>query len=266
MVVKASREMRFCKMFTISRDLCHHNIAAMSDSCDRIGGEHLDSVEFPSLSESSFVSMQTEIEEKWSTLTHGFGFALSLIGFVMLVDRALVFGTLAHLSCFVVYGVSLALGFGSSTLFHASRSQLWRMRFRALDHICIYFLIAGSFTPIAVLVIKAPIAMIVLTLMWTMALVGTVLKIFFTGRYNVLSTIAYLVMGWLPVLTIQPLMLALQDQKMGLVWIALGGFFYTFGVLFYVWNRLHFNHVIWHLFVLGGAGSHFVGIMLCIGA
>lgn len=129
-----------------------------------------------------------------------------------------------------------------------------KRRLRILDHISIYYLIAGTYTPVCILILQDSRGTLLLTIVWGLALLGTVLKLFFTGKFEVFSLLLYAFMGWTIVLDLGFLLETLSSN--GLLLLALGGGFYTIGILFYAIKKIPFNHLIWHFFVLGGAVSH----------
>lgn len=192
------------------------------------------------------------LEEKWNTYSHGLGVILAIIGFFLLMqlDLSAPYATIS----IVVYSLSLILLFLASTLYHAVREPKLKAKLRILDHISIYYLIAGTYTPVCLLVLQESKGWLLLYLVWGIALFGTVVKKFFTGKFEKLSLLLYAVMGYLVVLDYGFLTNNLSTS--GLFWMALGGTFYTLGIFFYAMKRIPFNHFIWHLFVLGGAMSH----------
>jgi hemolysin III len=159
----------------------------------------------------------------------------------------------------VVYGIGFLMVFGFSTLYHAQKETKPRRLMKIWDHISIYYLIAGTYTPFLLSYASAEDARIMLYILWGLAFAGTVFKIFFTGKYRLISTLIYLAMGWLVVFAPDSFMEALPDEQF--FWIVAGGLSYTVGVLFYLVRKIPYNHAIWHLFVLGGAVCHYVGIL-----
>lgn len=196
------------------------------------------------------------LEEKWNTYSHGLGVVLSFVGFYFLLQKDLS-GKYALISV-CVYSVSLILLFFASTWYHSITEPKIKSRLRILDHISIYYLIAGTYTPVCLLVLEPSKGWTLLNLVWGIAFFGTFLKLFFTGKFEKLSLALYAVMGWLVVLDYS--FLAENLSPSGLFWIALGGGFYTLGIFFYAMKRIPFNHLIWHFFVLGGAISHWIAI------
>ena len=150
----------------------------------------------------------------------------------------------------------------ASTLYHAARSPRAKKIFKTLDHSCIYLLIAGTYTPFTLVTLRGSWGWTLFGTVWGLSLFGIIFKIFFVYRFKILSTIVYLIMGWLAIVAIRPLASALSTG--GLLWVVAGGFFYTFGVVFYLGQKIPFHHSIWHMFVLGGSACHFVAIMLYV--
>jgi len=202
---------------------------------------------------------QTAKEEYYKTLTHGIGLVLSLVGFFLLI----YFDTgksPESIIAVLLYGTSLTVLYFASTLYHYVKKESRKQKLRILDHISIYLLIAGTYSPLVLITLPESKGWLLFWLVWGMAGAGTILKLFFTGKYEKLSLILYVLMGWLIVLDL-PVLLEKIDIT-GLFLLFLGGFFYTTGILFYVRHRLPYHHVIWHLFVLLGSLSHFLFIFL----
>ncbi len=196
-------------------------------------------------------------EERWNALTHGFGVLLGLIGFYFLWQRNLAASSTV-LFAVIVYSCSIILLFTSSTLYHSVHAKKLKNKLRILDHISIYFLIAGTYTPVALITLNEGNGWLIFFLVWGLALGGTILKIFYTGKFEVFSLLLYLIMGWMIVFDIGNLVA--NTSSKGLLFLFLGGAFYTLGILFYVLRKIPYNHLIWHFFVLGGAISHWIYI------
>ena len=192
-------------------------------------------------------------EEKWNAYSHALGIVLAVVGSVFFMnnismDTPFLWGSI------LVYCVSLILLFSASTIYHFVENPKLKKKLRILDHISIYYLIAGTYTPICLTVLIGSKGWLLFYLVWGIALFGTVLKLFFTGKFEVFSLVLYGVMGWIIVIDL-PYLLENMSSK-GLFYLSLGGAFYTIGILFYAIKRIPFNHLIWHFFVLGGAISH----------
>jgi len=204
--------------------------------------------------------IQTTTEEQLNAWSHGFGAALGIVGLVIL----LVFCDSNALKIFSVsvYGASIIILFTASTLYHAIKSESKKHIFRIIDHISIYLLIAGTYTPVTLITLSDSRGWLLFWLVWGIAAFGVILKLFFTGRFEIFSTLLYLVMGWLVVLDFS--VLAETMATNGLLLLYAGGLFYTVGIVFYAIHKIPYNHVIWHLFVLGGAICHFFMILFFV--
>ncbi len=198
-------------------------------------------------------------EERANSITHGVGLVMSLIGAVVLTLRAFDTGDPLRIATYPVFGVTMVLLYTASTLYHSQKSELSKARLKIFDHISIFYLIAGTYTPITVVGMGGPWGWTIFGVAWALALAGTVFKLFFTGRFPIVSTSIYLAMGWIVVLAVVPLLRSVPADT--LLWLLGGGLFYTVGVVFYAWRRLPFGHAVWHLFVLAGTASHFVAVM-----
>lgn len=200
----------------------------------------------------------TRAEERLNIGTHAFGFVLSAIGLVFLVRHAVRDGGAIHIVSFTVFGLSLLILYAASTLYHMAVKPERRTRLRIVDHTAIYVLIAGTYTPFTLVTLQGSTGWILFGVTWGMALIGIVLKLFFTGKYDIISTIMYVLMGWLIVFAIKPLMNNLPSE--GLQWLFAGGASYTVGAVLYSIRRMPYNHAIFHVFVLGGSFSHFMAV------
>lgn len=182
---------------------------------------------------------------------------LGIIGFYLLLKNNTNKTEYAILSI-VIYGFSFVVLFLASTLYHAVTNVKLKRRFRVLDHISIYLLIAGTYTPVALINLEASNGWLIFYIVWAFAGIGTILKLFFTGKFEVISLLLYLAMGWLIILDFQNLLD--NTSNLGTQLLFLGGAFYTLGIVFYALKKIPYNHFIWHLFVLGGAISHWLFI------
>lgn len=200
------------------------------------------------------------VEEKWNAYSHAIGGILAMVGsFILLYKQRSV----AELWPILIYSASVILLFVASTWYHAVKNPAFKRKLRILDHISIYYLIAGTYTPVCLWVLQDSNGNLLLWLVWGIAFFGTILKLFFTGKFETFSLLLYGVMGWLIIIDVS--FLVNNMDKTGLLYLALGGFFYTAGMVFYAIKKIPFNHLIWHLFVLGGAVSHWFMIysILC---
>ncbi len=198
-------------------------------------------------------------EERLNAITHAFGILLGIVGFQLMWANTDVLQNNVGFSI-IVYNCSVILLFTASTLYHSVHLKPLKARLRILDHISIYYLIAGTYTPVALITLSNGNGWLIFYLIWGFALFGTLLKVFFTGRYEVFSLMLYLFMGWLIIFDITNLISSTSST--GLILLSLGGAFYTGGIFFYVKRSIPYNHLIWHIFVLGGAISHWLYIYL----
>lgn len=198
-------------------------------------------------------------EELANALTHGIGLLLSVIGLIWMISLAAVTEDAWKLASSVVFGVSLILLYLSSTLYHSFRKPTTKQVLRTLDHCAIYVLIAGSYTPFVLVTLQGAWGWSLFATVWTLAFIGIIFKICFTGRFRLLSTLFYVSMGWLVLVAIQPLSQALPEG--GLYWVMLGGALYTFGAVIYALKRPLFHHAFWHLCVMGGSFCHYLAIL-----
>jgi hemolysin III len=201
-------------------------------------------------------------EEIANTVTHGFGLLLSIVGFVFLVALASVRGDALHIASSIVYGLSLIILYGASTLYHGATEPNFKRILQVVDHCCIYLLIAGTYTPFTLIVLRDGVGQKLFAFVWCFAFAGIILKIFFGKRFMIASVMAYLLMGWIGIVAIQPLFAALGFVPVALV--CAGGIAYTLGVIFFAWKRLPHHHAIWHVFVLAGSIFHFLAIALYV--
>ena len=200
-------------------------------------------------------------EEVASLLTHSAGVLFSITALVVML--VLAAGDAVKTVSAAVFGVSLVLLYSSSSLYHFFTSPRWKARFQALDHACIYILIAGSYTPITLITLKGGWGWSLFAAVWAMAIGGVCMKVFSKGKKDHwLSTALYLLMGWLIVLAFGPLLREMPVA--GVAWLAAGGLAYSLGVVFFAWRRLPFNHAIWHLFVLAGSVCHVLAVCLFV--
>ncbi len=201
-------------------------------------------------------------EELANSITHGIGLLLGIAVLALLV----VFSSLRKsawevVSC-SVYGATFILLYLGSTLYHSARNPRARKVLKVVDHSAIYLLIAGTYTPYALAPLRGALGWTIFGIIWGCALVGIVFKIFFTGRFKVVSLASYLFMGWLCVVAVKPLYRELSTA--GFVLFAAGGLCYTVGAIFYAWKSLPWSHAVWHLFVLAGSLCHFFSILFGI--
>jgi len=201
-------------------------------------------------------------EERINVWSHFIGFLLSIAALIALVIKSSLFGNVWHIVSFSIYGASMILLYLASTLYHNAKNPKIRARLNVFDHAAIYVLIAGTYTPYTLVTLNGTMGWVLFGLIWGVAILGIVFKLFYIGKYDKLSTIMYVLMGWMALIGIKPLLENLSIQ--GLVWLALGGIFYTIGAYLYSREELAYNHAIFHIFVLLGSISHFVSIFFYI--
>ena len=197
-------------------------------------------------------------EEKINIITNAIGLLLSIAALVLLIIHASSNGTARHIVSFTIFGASMILLYSASTLYHYSQTPNIRRKLNILDHASIYVLIAGTYTPFTLVTLKGALGWTIFGITWGIALVGVFLKLFYTGKYDKISTIAYVAMGWIIIFAVKPLIENLPLN--GLYWLLAGGVFYTIGAILYSIKKIKFNHAIFHIFVLLGSFSHFMAI------
>lgn len=202
------------------------------------------------------------LEEIFNSVTHGIGALISISGLVLLIVFSAMYGNLYHVISCTIFGVTLVLLYTASTLYHSFQKPNLKHIFKIFDHSCIYILIAGTYTPFLLVTIRGITGWSMLIILWSLTIIGILFKIFFIYRFKIISTIAYILMGWIIIFAIKPLFHTLPGG--GLALLISGGLAYTFGTIFYAWNRLPFNHAIWHLFVLAGSVCHFFAVMFYV--
>jgi hemolysin III len=201
-------------------------------------------------------------EEIANSITHGIGIIFSIVALTLLIVFAAESGDAIRIVSLTIYGVTMLLLFTFSTLYHSFPWPKVKKVFRIFDHSSIFLLIAGTYTPILLVSIKGKWGWWLFGLIWGLAILGILHEIFFIGKFKILPVIFYLAMGWLIVIAFKPLINSVP--KGFLVWLFLGGILYTLGVIFYAWKKMKFQHMIWHLFVLGGSITHFFGILFYV--
>lgn len=197
-------------------------------------------------------------EEVAHALTHGVGAIAAIVGLVFMLIWAVSYGDTFHIVSASIYGASLILLYLASTLYHAFPWPRVKAFFQQMDHAAIYVLIAGTYTPFALVNLRGAWGWTLLAVVWSIALIGVIMEVAVKERKKWLSLSLYLGMGWMALIMIKPM---LETVDAGGLWLLLaGGLAYTFGVIFYVWKSLRFHHAIWHLFVLAGSVLHFFSV------
>ncbi len=201
-------------------------------------------------------------EEKLNIISHGFGFVLSIIGLVVLIYKSVSLGNSELVVSFSIFGASMVLLYAASTFYHSAKTDKKRHLLNILDHASIYILIAGTYTPYALVTLHGKTGWTILIIVWSIAFLGVILKLFYAGRYQVFSTIMYVLMGWIIIFAMRPLADTLPYN--GLLWLAAGGISYTIGAVVFSIDKLHLNHAIFHIFVLLGSFCHYMSILLYV--
>jgi hemolysin III len=206
----------------------------------------------PRISEYSFK------EEVLNVLTHATGSILSVVGSIVLYIQANKHGSDAHVFSYIIFGSSLIALYLASTLYHSFSNTKFNKIFQKIDHLAIYFLISGTYSPLMLVGIKGSAGITLLKIIWALVFISCVFSL---SKYKFLQRIAfanYLIMGWLVVFIYDDLILHMPTTSLYL--LVTGGLFYTSGIIFYRWDKLPYNHSIWHLFVLGGSTSHYFSV------
>jgi len=202
------------------------------------------------------------VEEFANTITHGFGLALSVVGFAVLLFLAISRGGAMLIASCIVYGISLVTLYTASTIYHGTKSPTLKRRLQLVDHCCIYLLIAGSYTPFGLVILGGRLGQNLLILIWVFAAIGIAAKLILRDRYPAVSVVSYLIMGWLGVFAVQPLLAALGMMPIALA--VAGGVAYSLGVIFFALHKIPHNHAIFHVFVLAGSILHYVAIAVYV--
>ncbi|MCS6934738.1 MAG: hemolysin III family protein [Chitinophagales bacterium] len=201
---------------------------------------------------------QTPAEEIANAITHGTGVLFTLIAMPFLIYSAVQHDTIRAVWAVSVYGAGMFMVYLSSTLYHAIRRPSAKRALRVWDHISIFLLIGGTYTAVVQKYTSQHTAVIFLSIMWGIIAAGSILKLFFTGRFKAIELGLYLGLGWMAIFIIKPLHANLPTNIFW--WLLAGGLFYTSGVIFYTWKKLKYHHAIWHCFVLGGTVMHFIAV------
>ena len=201
-------------------------------------------------------------EEIANFVSHTVGAGLSILGFILLIIRASWINSIPAIISFAIFGLGLITLYTMSSIYHGLKPGTAKMVFEILDHSAIYILIAATYTPFLILVVKSPTGMLVLWIQWIICIVGITFKAFFTGRFRLFSTLLYLFMGWMIVFSWGELRANISN--ISLVFLIAGGILYSLGTIFYMWKICKYNHMIWHLFVLMGSIAHFFAVFLLV--
>lgn len=198
------------------------------------------------------------LEEKINIISHATGLGLSVVALVLMVLKVIPDDNAWHYVSVIIFGFSLIALYAASTIYHSARDPKVRARLRIVDHATIYVLIAGTYTPYTLITLNGWVGWTIFGMSWGMALIGVILKLIYTGKYNLLSTLMYVFMGWMIIFAIKPMIGNLPVN--GLIWLFAGGVAYTTGAVLYGIKKIPFNHAIFHLFVLLGSFCHFISV------
>ncbi len=210
----------------------------------------------------SSIKSYTKSEEIFNAVTHGIGILLSVIGLCVLVPMAAIYGDAWKVVSSAIYGTSLIVLYSASTLYHSFTNPKIKSILNMCDHISIYYLIAGTYTPFVLVNMRGVWGWVIFGIIWGSAIIGTTLKLIYGNRFRKVSTILYLCMGWIVVIAAKPLIV--NTEPVGLLLLLIGGLLFSFGVIFYKWKSLPYNHGIWHLFVLAGTICHFFAVLFFV--
>ena len=198
-------------------------------------------------------------EEVANAVTHGVGALLAIAALVLLIVFAALQGSAWHVSGFAIFGTTLVVLYSMSTLYHSLTHPGAKRLFRKFDHMSIFLLIAGTYTPFCLTALHGWLGWTLFGIVWFCAVGGIVHKAFYTGKAELISTILYIVMGWIVVFFIKPVYHYMSFE--GFSFLLMGGFFYTLGAFFFIKDKIPYYHSIWHLFVLGGSVCHFFAVL-----
>ena len=201
-------------------------------------------------------------EEQLNVYSHLLGIILSCIGFVFLIQKSIEKHNSIQTLSFCIFGLSMIILYTASTLYHSATAPLKRARLKIFDHVSIYLLIAGSYTPFTLVSLKDHEGWIIFFIVWAFACIGIIIKLFFTGRFKVISTLMYVFMGWMIVFTWKDLTTTLSED--GIYWLIAGGISYTVGAVLYSIKKIPLNHAIFHVFVLIGTFCHYISVFFYV--
>lgn len=205
------------------------------------------------------INFYTKGEEIANAITHGIGTLLAIAALVVLVVFAAQHGDKWYVVSYTIYGTSMLILYLESTLYHSVTGKKVKKIFRVFDHCCIYLLIAGTYTPFTLTILRGPIGWSMFCIIWILAIVGIIMKVFWIGKHEGISTAVYVFMGWIIVFAIKKLLLLIPGT--GIVLLVTGGIVYTVGAGLFMLDKIPYNHAIWHLFVIGGSACHFFCIL-----
>lgn len=202
--------------------------------------------------------LESRGEEIANFASHTAGAGLAILGFIMLIIRASWYNNVSALISYIIFSLGLMVLYTMSSIYHGLKPSTAKNVFEILDHSSIYFLIAASYTPFLVLGLKSNMGITLLVIQWVICALGITFKAFFTGKFKGISTIVYLIMGWMIVFSWTELVAKISPISLG--FLIAGGILYSLGTIFYMWKVCKFNHMIWHIFVILGSIAHYVAI------
>lgn len=206
--------------------------------------------------------VQTFGEELANSITHGIAAALSVAALIVMVSYTVSTGDTYRIVGAVVFGVTMVVLYLASTLYHSLHWTTAHIALRKFDHCAIYLLIAGTYTPFTLVSLQGPVGWTMFGIIWALAVTGVIFKLFFIHRFEIMSVLIYVAMGWLAALAFKPTLEALQGG--GMAWLVAGGLSYTVGVIFYAWRNLPYHHTVWHLFVMAGTFCHYWAVQFYV--
>lgn len=206
--------------------------------------------------------LESKGEEIANFVSHTVGAGLAILGFIMLIIRAAWFNNIPAIISYIVFSLGLMVLYTMSSIYHGLKPSKAKNVFEILDHSSIYFLIAASYTPFLVLGLKSSMRVTLLILQWVICALGITFKAFFTGKFKGISTVVYLIMGWMIVFSWNELIS--KVSPISIIFLVTGGILYSLGTIFYMWKVCKFNHMIWHIFVVLGSIAHYIAIWFLI--
>lgn len=201
-------------------------------------------------------------EERINALTHGIGVLLSIAALVILITFATLKGNAWHVVGVSIYGSTMLIMYLSSTIVHSLPEGKAKDIFLFIDHSAIYLFIAGTYTPILLVLLRGPIGWTLFGVVWGVAILGIIFKIFFVKRFVIVSTLLYIFLGWFIIIAWKPL--SNEMDLMGLIYLIIGGLLYSIGSIFYMWRGFKYHHAVWHIFVILGSAFHFFSILFYV--
>ena len=202
--------------------------------------------------------LESRGEEIANFVSHTAGAGLAILGFIMLIIKASWYNNVSALISYIIFSLGLMVLYTMSSIYHGLKPSTAKNVFEILDHSSIYFLIAASYTPFLVLGLKSNLGITLLVIQWIICALGITFKAFFTGKFKGISTIVYLIMGWMIVFSWNELVAKISPISLG--FLIAGGILYSLGTIFYMWKVCKFNHMIWHIFVILGSIAHYVAV------